>query len=54
MGGSFAKKTAVFEFSILAKPHQLHWRFRLVGGTLAGETPLVSQAALRMTAKRAP
>jgi hypothetical protein len=33
----------------LAKPHQLHRRFLLAGETMAGETPLVSPAALCST-----
>ncbi len=39
-------RTLFSSFSILAKPHQLHRRFRLAGETMAGETPLVSPAAL--------
>jgi hypothetical protein len=46
MGGSSAEKTLFSSFSILAKPHQLHGGFRLVGETTTGETPLVSPAAL--------
>ncbi len=47
MGGSSAEKKTLFSsFSILAKPHQLHRGFRLAGETMAGETPLVSPAAL--------
>jgi hypothetical protein len=46
MGGSSAEKNAAFEFLHFGETSSTASGFRLAGETLAGETPLVSPAAL--------